>query len=318
MGIKEIIKNKRNEKKYLAKINEVDEGIIEPYTFEDYLDEITSSFFPKNGYWSGSCFNKPKELVKSALPCHLRDTKWLAKMLIASYDHLSIYSYKDVLHYVRNSQSFNKKRKEYELEIVRWQIDFILGNGENWICDEKYGGDLCMFTPKWDLAFRKGVVDTLLAINMNKDAIEEGLEKYCDIWREQVMQQSFNNAYDPIICNYLGSKKITKYPPVDETFRKAWLVKRKYDYYQKHKASVDLYGKRTPEMTLSDADISKINGFVEQKARKRKEEIEKIDKINGECCNNDSWNEKENEEHKTFIKKIDFKIGKNTIHRKEQ
>lgn len=82
-----------------------------------------------------------------------------------------------ILEYIVNSSNFNKLRYEYEQKIVGWQIDWMRNGGENWVIDQSLGGELFLFSTKCDYAFRKGVVDTLLAIGMDKDAIEEGIEK---------------------------------------------------------------------------------------------------------------------------------------------
>lgn len=57
---------------------------IEPKMLEEInkiLEDKTLSFFPKSGEWGGYCFGRPKEVGYGYLPCHLRDSKWLAKLL---------------------------------------------------------------------------------------------------------------------------------------------------------------------------------------------------------------------------------------------
>ena len=41
--------------------------------------------------------------------------------------------------------------------------------------------------------YTEGVVDTLLAIGMDEEVIEEGLEKYADIWRDRFISSAFFN-----------------------------------------------------------------------------------------------------------------------------
>ena len=92
------------------------------------------------------------------------------------------------------------------------------------------------------MGFRKGVVDTLSRIGMNSDVIEEGLEKFSDLWRERFMSCAFRNAYEPIfyLCEPID--------PVEEGHKEMWLKMRRYEYYQRHKKSVDLYGVPSPDM----------------------------------------------------------------------
>lgn len=147
-----------------------------PLTVDEILEKATLEFFPGEGIWYSCCFRKPDTLDMINLPCHLRDSDWLAKMLQKN-QNLSNISYRKILKFVKSSAFFNKKRHDYELEIVKFQINWMRNGGDGFISDTKYGGDFCFFTPVCDLGFRKGVVDTLSEIGINRDVIEEGLEK---------------------------------------------------------------------------------------------------------------------------------------------
>ena len=94
----------------------------------------------------------------------------MAELLLKEANLTDEY-YGSVLNFVVNSELFQEKRHEYELKIVKWQIQWIAGGGENWICDENYGGDIMFLTPVCDLGFRKAVIDTLSAIGMNKEDV---------------------------------------------------------------------------------------------------------------------------------------------------
>lgn len=113
--------------------------------------------------------------------------------------------------------------------------------GDNWIVDNKLGWDLYMFSTKCDYAFRKGIVDTLLAIGIDIDVIEEGIEKNANMWRDQHMNMAFDNEFYPIFnrisYRFLGDDleygHELKEP--DPEFKENWLKYRKYQYYQEHK-----------------------------------------------------------------------------------
>lgn len=142
----------------------------------DFLDSKVKDFFPEEGFWGSNCFKREQIVSENNLPCHLRNIDWLTSLIIKKY---SLYSLEKetIKEYVRDSIYFNQLRSEYEQRIVKWQINFMLNNGENWIVDHKYGGELYLFNKQCDYAFRKGIVDTLSAIGINIDAIEEGIEK---------------------------------------------------------------------------------------------------------------------------------------------
>lgn len=262
-------------------------------TYDNILDEeinelekATLNFFPKEGIWYSSCFNQPKDLSMSNLPCHLNDDLWLAKMLRENQKIFYI-SVNNILHFIKTSPFFQEKRHEYEQKIVKWQIDWMVTGGEGWLVDEEYGGDFIYLSPMCDLGFRKGVVDTLLKIGMNIEAIEEGIEKNAHKWRDLFMHKAFNNEYKPIFLasdfrGYLESNEYQReenktLQPLDLEFEENWLKLRKYEYYQTHKGSVDKYGVVDSDMMLSDEEVSKIRVYLNQKHNERMEQIEQYE-----------------------------------------
>lgn len=263
------------------------------------LEKATLNFFPKEGIWYSECFTQPSDLNMRNLPCHLRDDIWLAKMLKQN-QKLFYMSTNRVLEFVRTSPFFQEKRHDYEQEIVKWQIDWMKNNGESWLVDEDYGGDLMFLTPVCDLGFRKGIVDTLLSIGMNISAIEEGIEKNAPKWRDSLMNQAFFNEYEPVLLDidfslFLGESDQPKperknLEPTDYEFQKNWLKMRKYEYYQRHKDSVDKYGIVEPDMLLADNEVIELRTYLEEKHNERKLQIEQYEKQNQKSLRKDFCN----------------------------
>lgn len=211
-----------------------------------------------------------KVVDKNNLPCHLRDTKWLAALIMKKYDLHSLG--KEVIEeYVRDSLYFNKLRSEYEQKIVKWQINWMLNGGENWIVDPKYGSELVDFSPMYDYAFRKGIVDTLLAIGMDIEAIEEGIEKNADMWQVPIMNTAFNNGFNPVW--YRIDSNESKLKEVNPLFKESWLKYRKWKYYQEHKESVDKYGIVTEEMKMTE-EVKSLELYLKEQEEARLKEIE--------------------------------------------
>lgn len=244
------------------------------------LEEATLDFFPKTGHWISSCFRKDKDLLMGNLPCHLRDNKWLARMFQKDQE-LYHYTIDEILEFVKKSTLFQEKRHEYELEIVKWQIDFIVNHGEGWLCDEKYGGDVVYLTPVCDLGVRKGVVDTLVAIGMDREVIEEGIEKNADMWRDSFMRSAFRNQFEPVFYLISGNNGHSL-EPIDPEHKEKWIKMRKYEYYCDHKRSVDKYGVVEPEMTISQEELKELTQYLAIKNAERLYQIEQYkEKIYG-------------------------------------
>lgn len=131
-----------------------------------------------------------------------------------------------------------------------------------------------MFSTKCDYAFRKGVVDTLLAIGMNINAIEEGIEKNANKWRENHMTIAFRNLYcvSPYSLLPSGNKEKLLEEPSQEHYEK-WLKLRLYEYYIEHKDSVDKYGKVLPEMKMTEAEVIELKKWLEVAHEKRMKQI---------------------------------------------
>lgn len=236
------------------------------------LEEEIETFFPKDGIWYSNCFSKPKEVGYGNMPCHLRDNKWLTSLMLQKLDLNNTY-YDEVYAYLLSSNEFQEKRHEYELEIVKWQINFT-PDGECLLMDEAHGSDLWKMTEDCDKSFRWSVKHTLEAIGMNSDVIEEGLEKYSDLWRDTYMKLAFNNRYNPLtsIPYLIGrNDNFIRLSKPDEKHKEKWLELRKYEYYLEHKTSVDNYGDKSTLVTEIDpTDIA----YVYDMDKIRKKEIE--------------------------------------------
>ena len=243
---------------------------IENVDVNKMLELEAQNFFPKTGGWWSSCFYMPTELRMQNLPCNLRDSEWLARMFREKCNLYDVNFY-DVLEFVKNSKIFNELRHNYELEIVKWQINWIKNGGEGWITDEKLGGDCVFFSEVCDLGFRKGVLDTLLAIGMNKEVIEEGLEKYSDLWRNQYISSAFWNKYN---CIFFLADPNVPVPEIDKEHQEAWIRYRKYQYYQTHKKMVDKYGKTDEDMLMDEDEALRLKCYLESKHKERIYDIE--------------------------------------------
>lgn len=249
---------------------------------EEFLDKTLENFFPQDGHWYSNCFNKSDFVAECNLPCHLRDNSWLADLILKKYDLYSLGK-GTIMEYIINSEYFNNLRHEYEQKVVSWQINWMRNNGENWIIDEELGGDLYMFSTKCDYAFRKGIVDTLSAIGMNIDAIEEGIEKNASKWRENHMRVAFHNLYSISKFSLYGSENKVLNEPSQEHYEK-WLKLRLYEYYIEHKDSVDKYGEILPEIKMTELEVMELKKWLEVAHEERMKQITEF-KNNGYSSN---------------------------------
>lgn len=208
----------------------------------------------------------------------MRDAKWLARKLQKekNLEHIDL---KMILKFIQTSAVFTKERHDYEQKIVKWQINYMVNGGEGWICDDSYGGSCLCFHPLCDIGFRKAIRDTLLAIGMDEQAIEEGIEANADLWRNRYISMAFDNQYDPLTLRAPYLIKYTrKFESPAPEHKKKWIKMRVYEYYQNHTQSVDKYGTITPEMQMSNEEIIELTTYLKGKNKERITYIDEFEK----------------------------------------
>ena len=239
------------------------------------LEEATKDFFPEDGSWKSSCFKKSED----SWLCHLRDNNWLAKKLQDS-KNLNHIPFEKILNFVKTSYFFEEKRHDYEQKVVKWQIEWMMNGGGNWIVPEGYSDDFISFDENYDIGFRKGIVKTLTAVGMDVDAIEEGIEKNVDLWLDIVMNSAFRNRYEPIfIMMHYNMEQ------ADSEHREKWLRIRRYEYYKNHMDSVNKYGNITPDMKISEEEAAELYSYLivkDEERRKYLKQLEQTERIEDE------------------------------------
>jgi len=145
-----------------------------------------------------NCFEKTNELNYCNMPCHLRNNSWLSKLLYVTLIEKGInISLKQIKKFMNTSKEFVEARHNYELEIVRWQINWMKKGGDGFLLPNKYD-EFYIYSSEVDIAFRSAVVSTLKAIGMDSEVIEEGIERFSDLWRENYMNKAFSNKFESV------------------------------------------------------------------------------------------------------------------------
>lgn len=231
------------------------------------LDEVAEKIFPESGEWKSSEYNRPE----NSLIGHLRDEEWLSKYL--SSQGLEDIPLETIKEYVHTSEELRIWRDAYEQRIVKWQIEWMMNDGENWLVPDGYGEEFIRFHPDCDKGFREGVVKTLSAIGMDLEAIEKGIEVNADLWRMKEMISAFHNRYNPII-GFLS--KYSDIERASDEHMSAWIKMRLYEYYHDHRDSVDKYGTITPDMELNEQDAEWLDLYLSGLHEERMAYIEKV------------------------------------------
>ncbi len=265
MGLLDFLRRKKEaEKKTETKHEELPKVVINDEKVNAILEEEIKDFFPNKGVWYSNCFRQPSGVSYSNLPCHLRDNDWLSKLLHKKLNDKGIYIPQHIIKkFMDNSETFVDLRHKHELRIVKWQINWINNGGSNWLMPKGTDEFPLLFSEDVDKIIRGGVVKTLRAIGMDEEVIEEGLEKYADIWRPSAMERGFGHKYEPVVFMVGTPGK------ADEEHKQNWIADREYRYYQVHKNSVDNYGTKTPAMQMTPEEHSQLVEILEKQNEQR-------------------------------------------------
>lgn len=85
------------------------------------------------------------------------------------------------------------------------------------------------------------------------------------------MEKAFRNEYDP---TFLFSTRNLEAP--DSEHKEKWLKLRRYEYYQRNKKSVNLYGTISPDMLMSKEEVEEIKKYLSKKDLERKTYIDGV------------------------------------------
>lgn len=271
MGILDFLRRKKEaEKKTAVKPEEeLPKVVINDEKVNAILEEEIKEFFPNSGVWYSNCFRQPSEVGYGNMPCHLRDNAWLSKLLHRGLNEKGIYIPQHTIKkFMDNSENFANLRHEHELRIVKWQINWINNGGSNWLMPKGTDEFSLLVSEDVDKIIRGGVSKTLKAIGMDGEVIEEGLEKYADIWRPSAMSTGFGHKYEPVVFMVGTPDK------ADEEHKRNWIANREYEYYQRHKNSVDTYGTKTPAMEMTPEEHAQLVSILEKQNEARARFVE--------------------------------------------
>lgn len=295
MGILDFFRRKKESDKVKPSEHPGHTRILDEKEQEKILLEEIETFFPTNGRWGSNCFRKSNELKYWNLPCHLRDNKWMAQYLENKFLNKGLLIPAPAIQdFLDSSDRFNELRHNYELEIVRWQIDWMRNDGEGWLIPKGYDDFSIKISPDAVEIFRGGVVRTLTAIGMDLEVVEEGIEKNADMFRERYILAGFRNEFEPVLYHH-GSPA-----PVDEEHKQNWLKAKRYEYYCKHKQSVDKYGEPHPDMLITSEELKNLYNVLPAQNVARRKVIEEwrasalggfYDKLNKKTSNTESQEE---------------------------
>lgn len=130
----------------------------------------------------------------------------------------------------------------------------------------------------------------------------------------------FNKVHYRILGNNLENEtNEEKLEDPESEFKEKWLEYRKYQYYQEHKESVDMYSVPILEMLMRPEEVKRLELYLEEKSLERRREIEEYMKRKGSnprvkqmseqgfyqlSYQTDSSDEKEENLLKRLVKKI--------------
>lgn len=202
------------------------------------------------------------------LSYHLYDTPWLTNYVAKIVDEINFnkkpINVANVQSYVEKGKSFDFARKQYMARYIKEKICHMMIKPEADDLFVKCGFANYNHRIDCDEHFREVMRVMLTAQNkLPAHAVEVGLETNANIWRKKTMLKAFNNYYNVVHLRVLHHAKVNleaiELKNTLKTLRKAWLERREYDYYQKHKAIIDELDLATDSMKISTRVADKLS-----------------------------------------------------------
>ena len=226
--------------------------------------------------------------VEDYLPYHIHDDQWLTKFFMTLVKNSKRYAPQitkqitpaQIQKFIETDPKFNAARQAYEIDLTRAQIKFMMtSNYPNellmqpkydqkcnaYIIQPFYHPVLSRLKPDPDKTFRQGVITAMKKLNVSQPAIEAALERYADLWRDELMQAAYYNRYmtqNPQDENFIRLKG-WYLEAAAQNFKANWLKQRKDAYYREQENAVKQYGH--PEaLKLSDREAPTVNHIVDE------------------------------------------------------
>ena len=228
------------------------------------LDRIIKKMLPEISFELLFEPRDRKEPINKNVVLNLENKEWFVNYLSSIFTNIS----KDKIeHYINTSTGFEKMIHDYQMEIARWVINYSNVYAKGFL---KIDNRLKMSVVETDYAFRKSLSDSFKYLGFSYDRREEAIESLSKYWRSPRMRAFFYSAYAGDIA--LVARET--YKKHDLNFRDNWLRLKEYDYYQKHKESVDKYSEPTPAMLMDKEEAEELKNMIIELSEERHREME--------------------------------------------
>jgi|GEM_PF-6728667 len=177
--------------------------------------------------------------------------------------------------FVETDAVFDQERNNYEEDLVRAQIKFMMHDNKpngllmhsaynhannQFLLVKDFDVQSIHKEPNADKVFRNTVVKAMSQLGIDQHSVEVGLEKHADLWRDQMMTQAYYNQYplQPENENAVNDEGINEVVNVmREGFKDTWLRARKGKYFEDNQNILEELGKT--EMQLKPDEAKELN-----------------------------------------------------------
>lgn len=199
------------------------------------------------------------------LPLHTHDVSWLTAYISRKLDMLGKDSLlpdinnKYIESFVKIDPIFQNRLHEYETDIIRAAIIHLMREVDESGFKER-NSSVAKIKDSINAVedFRQEVINRMTKFGYDVDLIETALETYANIWREAMMDYSFDNqCINPLLPgkDHLSYKNYCQVLDKVENQRGNWKKIAEYDYYQLHGAKINEVGLNITENMKMNRDL---------------------------------------------------------------
>lgn len=248
--------------------------IVEDKDLVKFLkQEMFNIMINKDVTWNKNWIKNKNKNNLNYLPAHLNNTQedidWIKNLLHEEmlYDKDIYVSPEKIENFLRTNKTYGTYKYLYQLKVVRSLIEYMMAGGRGY---KKAPQEYSNYIANSDYVkyFRQSLIATLKELGFDDNIIENGIEKYSDLWLEPTLIKTFKQKYEPL--NENGVPMIC----ADKKHMDNWLALEKHNYYEEHKNSVNKYG--NPKKLNLKISPEKLQALKERVEKQNDERLEFI------------------------------------------
>jgi len=278
--------HKMSKLSYILHKNDFNIRYIKATDYNAILNLIIEDAFPDESYIEESLKKlqrKHRDIHDQINPLylvfHTRNTNWLASYLSKVWSQLRTKKFantnlagveiplNEIKKYIKKSSVFDISRCNYEHKIIKQYIKLLKMNEDAFLIWKEDKEPDCARSD-YDVFFRTKVCHAMRTMGISNESIERTLEMKRGLWFEHVKKimykKQFNDPQRNFVIEHQNMIKtiqpdlLCRFQNIRHELYSNWSALYEYEYYQKHKETIDKVKNATQAMKMNESKLKNI------------------------------------------------------------